>query len=155
LSVDLELQVATHSAEVPSEADFRRWAEAALGDGRGGGGLVIRIVGEEEMRALNRDYRGQDRATNVLSFPFEAPPGVPVDHLGDIVICARVVGREAGSQGKPPRDHWAHLVVHGVLHLLGHDHQNEADAVAMESLEVQILEQLGLPDPYQDAESDE
>lgn len=147
--------MATRSEGVPPEADFRRWVEAALGGGRGRGGLVIRVVGEQEMRRLNRDYRAQDRPTNVLSFPFEPPPGVPVDHLGDILVCAAVVEREAAEQGKRPADHWAHMVVHGVLHLLGYDHQNEGDAVAMESLEAEILGQLGLPDPYRDAESDE
>ncbi|MGD2082065.1 MAG: rRNA maturation RNase YbeY [Chromatiales bacterium] len=154
MSVELELQVATRSEGVPPESDLRRWAEAALGTQRRGG-LVIRVVGEEEMRALNRDYRGKDRPTNVLSFAFEAPPGVPVDHLGDIAICAPVVAREAREQGKRLGAHWAHMVVHGILHLLGHDHQNDSDAIAMESLEAAILGRLGLPDPYKDAESDE
>ena len=146
--VALDVQYATGADGLPSAADFQRWAQAAL-DGRyGAAELVVRIVDAAEGRELNRRYRGIDRPTNVLSFPFEAPPGVVVDHLGDLVICAPVVQREAREQGKPEAAHWAHLTVHGVLHLLGYDHQDEAQAQEMEAMEKRILETLGYGDPY-------
>jgi probable rRNA maturation factor len=106
-------------------------------------------VDEEESRSLNRDYRGKDRPTNVLSFPSSAPAFVGTDLLGDLVICVPVVRREAVEQGKGERAHWAHMVVHGVLHLLGHDHQNSAERLVMERLEKEILASLGFPDPYE------
>jgi probable rRNA maturation factor len=120
---------------------------------RGGGRrkpaeVAIRIVGAEEGRAFNRDYRGKDYATNVLSFPAELPPGVDLPLLGDLAICAPVVEREAAEQHKRPRDHWAHLTVHGTLHLLGYDHLRDAEAEAMEALETRILASLGIADPY-------
>ncbi len=139
-------------APVPARQRLRLWARAALRGAQASGALVIRVVDEPESRTLNRDFRGVDRPTNVLSFPFEPPAGVPAKHLGDIVICAPVVAREAVEQGKPPEAHWAHMVAHGVLHLLGFDHQSDADASEMESLETAVLAGLGLPDPYGNAE---
>ena len=135
----------------PDEEDIRRWVQATLAaEGRDGDAeLTVRIVGEDEITELNRRYRHKDRPTNVLSFPFEAPPGVETDLLGDLVIAAPVVAREAREQGKPLTAHWAHLVVHGTLHLLGHDHQTEAEAEIMEGREIAILAGLGYPDPYQ------
>lgn len=135
---------------LPSPASFRAWVVAALtGAGRRAAAeLSIRLVDAEEGRTLNRDYRGRDYATNVLSFPVELPPGVRSPLIGDIVLCAPVVAREAAGQGKPLRHHYAHLTVHGVLHLLGHDHQDEAQAACMEALEVRVLARLGIPDPY-------
>ena len=109
---------------------------------------MIRVVDEAEGRELNRRYRGMDKATNVLSFPFQAPAGIDSQHLGDLVICAPVVEREAREQRKSLRDHCAHLVVHGVLHLRGYDHQDEREAEEMEALERRILQQLGIADPY-------
>lgn len=137
-------------AGLPAPASFRRWAEAALRGARYRrcAELAIRIVDEAEGLALNRDYRGRDYSTNVLSFPVEPPPGVRLDLIGDLAICAPVVEREAAEQGKPARDHWAHLTVHGVLHLLGHDHVREDQAQVMEDLETRILAGLGIPDPY-------
>lgn len=108
------------------------------------------MVGRAEGSDLNHRYRGRPGPTNVLSFPFEAPPGVRSACLGDIVLCAPVVAEEAADQGKPPADHWAHLVVHGILHLLGHDHHNEVEAARMEALEVRVLRRLGVGDPYGD-----
>lgn len=102
------------------------------------------------MTTLNRDYRGKSGPTNVLSFPADLPPELALPLLGDIVVCAPVVAREAAEQGKPLAAHWAHMAVHGCLHLLGHDHVEEADAVAMETLESTILAQLGFPCPYPD-----
>jgi probable rRNA maturation factor len=109
---------------------------------------VIRIVDEPESRSLNARYRGRDQPTNVLSFPFDAPPVVQSSHLGDLVVCATVVAREAREQGKPPDHHWAHMVVHGVLHLRGYDHLDDTGAMAMETLEKQILDGFGIADPY-------
>jgi len=113
--------------------------------------VSVRIVDANEVRALNRDYRGKDTATNVLSFPAGPLAGLPDDALmllGDIVVCASVVDREAAEQDKAVADHWAHMLVHGTLHLLGFDHENDADAAEMEALETQVLTAHGLPDPY-------
>ncbi len=146
--IDLDLQIASAAADLPSEADFRRWASAALA-GRDGAELTVRIVDEAESSELNGAYRHKQGPTNVLSFPFAAPPGVTLPLLGDIVICAPVVAREAREQDKAPTAHWAHMVVHGCLHLLGYDHLVEEEAQRMESLETNILSGLGYPDPYQ------
>ncbi len=141
---------AVSRAGLPSATSFRRWVEAALRGAkrRKPAELAIRIVDTDEGRALNRDYRGKDYSTNVLSFPAELPPGTNLPLLGDLAICAPVVLREATEQDKLPRDHWAHLTIHGVLHLLGHDHLEDAEAEAMEALETRILAGLGIADPY-------
>lgn len=138
-------------AGVPAPASFRAWVAAALaGAGyRRAAEVSIRIVGDDEGLAFNRDYRGRDYATNVLSFPADLPPDLNLPLLGDLVVCAPVVVREAARHGKPVRDHYAHLTIHGVLHLLGHDHQDEAQAGRMEALEARILSGLGIADPYQ------
>lgn len=134
---------------LPAAASVRRWVAAALVGHRRAVELSVRYVDSAEGRALNRDYRGRDDATNVLSFPAELPPGVRSPLLGDLVICAPVVALEALRQDKPLAHHHAHLVVHGVLHLLGMDHErSEADAEAMEARERTILARLGIPDPY-------
>jgi len=135
---------------VPTSASFRVWVEAALRGAkrRKATELSIRIVDTKEGRTLNRDYRGKDYATNVLSFPIELPPGVKLPLIGDLVICAPVVTREAAEQGKLARNHWAHMTVHGVLHLLGYDHIEDNEAEAMEALETRILAGLGIDDPY-------
>ncbi|RDJ00165.1 rRNA maturation RNase YbeY [Dyella solisilvae] len=135
---------------VPASTSFRTWVEAALRGAkhRKATELAIRIVDTQEGRELNRDYRGKDYATNVLSFPVELPPGVKLPLIGDLAICAPVVTREAAEQGKTARDHWAHLTVHGVLHLLGYDHIDDAEAEQMEALETRILAGLGIDDPY-------
>lgn len=134
---------------LPAAASVRRWVEAALASQRRAIELAVRYVDSDEGRALNRDYRGKDYATNVLSFPVELPPGVRSPLLGDLVICAPVVALEALGQDKPLAHHHAHLVVHGVLHLLGMDHErSEIEAEAMEARERTILGRLGIPDPY-------
>jgi probable rRNA maturation factor len=148
MTLDLDMQYASEAPGLPDESSFRRWVEAALAGQREEAELVIRLVDEEEGRALNRDYRGKDYATNVLSFPFETPPGVELPILGDVAICGPVVLREAAEQGKPVEAHWAHLTVHGILHLLGYDHQEEAEAEQMEALEREVLAELGFADPY-------
>jgi probable rRNA maturation factor len=146
----LAVGYAVPRAGLPSAASFRRWAEAALRGAkrRKPAELAIRIVDTDEGRALNRDYRNKDYATNVLSFPAELPPGVALPLIGDLAICAPMVLREAAEQGKRPRDHWAHLTIHGVLHLLGYDHIDEGEAEVMEALETRILAGLGITDPY-------
>ncbi|HET7921358.1 MAG TPA: rRNA maturation RNase YbeY [Gammaproteobacteria bacterium] len=145
------LQKATQTRAVPSRAQFADWAGAALAGRREAAELVIRIVDEAEARQLNHTWRHKDYATNVLSFPAALPAWVPTPLLGDLVLCAPVVLREAAEQGKPAEAHWAHLVVHGSLHLLGFDHENSTEAEAMESVEIAILAGLGFPDPYRPA----
>ena len=151
MTLELDLQIALDLPGLPTESDFRRWAEAALAGAnyQKNTELTLRVVNEAESAALNELYRHKPGPTNVLSFPFVAPPEVESALLGDIVICAPVVLREAVVQGKTPEAHWAHLVAHGVLHLLGYDH-DETHAEAMESLEIRILAGLGYPDPYGD-----
>jgi len=149
MAIVVELQLASESDEIPPGSRFQRWAEAALEDRRDDAELVVRVVDEAESRQLNRDYRGMDKPTNVLSFPFDAPPGVELDLIGDLVICAPVVQREAQEQGKTAEAHWAHMTVHGVLHLLGYDHIEDDQADEMEALERTILAGLNYPDPYE------
>jgi probable rRNA maturation factor len=150
-SLTLSVGYADSRKGVPAPASFRRWVEAALKGAkyRKATELAIRIVDTKEGRALNREYRGKDYATNVLSFPVELPPGVTLPLIGDLAICAPVVTREATEQGKQARDHWAHMTVHGVLHLLGYDHIEDTEAEAMEALETRILAGLGIADPYE------
>lgn len=152
VSLEVAVSYAVPRKGVPAAASFRRWVAAALDTRIREADLALRIVGEDEGRALNRHYRGKDYATNVLSFPAERPPGLPKNArfplLGDLVICAPVVAREATEQGKPLPAHYAHLTVHGALHLLGWDHDNDVDAHAMEQLEREILAGLGIDDPY-------
>ena len=149
---DVTVTYAAARKGVPSSASFRKWVTAALADRDAPAEMAIRIVGADEGRKLNRTYRGKGYATNVLSFPAELPEGLPEDVelplLGDLVICAEVVAREAAEQGKRPADHWAHLVVHGTLHLLGWDHEADDEAEAMEAREREILAGLGIADPY-------
>ena len=146
--LDVAVGYALPRAGLPSAVSFRKWVAAALAGRIREADLAIRIVDAREGRALNRHYRGKDYATNVLSFPADLPEGVKLPLLGDLVICAPVVAREAREQGKPAVAHYAHLTVHGVLHLLGWNHEDDKDAEAMEQLEREILAGLGLPDPY-------
>ena len=152
--LDVAVGYALPRAGIPAAASFRKWVAAALAGRIREADLAIRIVDSEEGRALNRHYRGKDYATNVLSFPAELPEGLPkgvkFPLLGDLVICAPVVAREADEQGKPRNAHYAHLTIHGCLHLLGMDHLDPREAEAMEQLERDILAGLGVPDPYQD-----
>jgi probable rRNA maturation factor len=135
------VQYACRREGLPLRADFVRWARAALTDS---GQVAIRLVDEDEGQRLNNAYRGKGHATNVLSFPYETEPLL----MGDLVICPTVVAREAAEQGKPLAAHYAHLTVHGMLHLQGWDHENDGDAQAMEDEERKILAALGYPDPY-------
>ena len=145
---------------VPTRRSFTQWAELAMTIARAPRAAAakarrhalpqinIAIMGTREARALNRQFRGRDYATNVLSFPFEPMAGDAGGLIGDIVICPPVVAREAREQGKPLRHHFTHLVIHGVLHLLGYDHEDDDDARKMEKTERQLLESIGIPDPY-------
>lgn len=142
----MTVQYAVARRGVPAAASLRRWAEAALGSARGA--VTLRIVDGAESARLNRRYRRRAGATNVLSFPAAPLPDGRRPLLGDLVIAAPVVAREAAAQGKAPAAHWAHMVVHGCLHLLGYDHEHGAEAAAMEGRERRILRRLGYPDPY-------
>ena len=147
LSVFVESRVGRKG--VPATKSFETWVRTALRGQRGRRQVNIQLFGEREARALNRRFRARDHATNVLSFPYEPLPNEKTGLLGDIVICPAVVAREAAEQGKPPRHHYAHLTIHGVLHLLGYDHQDEAEAGRMEKLERDLLASIGIPDPYE------
>ncbi len=151
--LELDLQIALQQPEdfaLPAQVDFEQWVAAALEGQMQEVQLTIRLVEKDESAALNAQYRDKEGPTNVLSFPFEAPPDVPLPLLGDLIICAPLVVDEAAAQGKAQRAHWAHLVVHGVLHLRGYDHIDDADALEMEDLERKIMAYLGFDDPYMD-----
>jgi probable rRNA maturation factor len=136
-------------AWVPAQRELARWAAAALGRRGSGRELAVAVVSAPESRQLNARFRGRDTPTNVLSFPAAAQPGAAgARALGDLVICPRVLRAEAAAQAKPLRAHWAHLVVHGTLHLLGYDHQRSADARRMERREIAVLRGLGFANPY-------
>lgn len=144
--LNLSVQYACNAQDLPLRSQIRPWVRAALDvDGRRGGQITVRLVDEEEGQSLNRAYRHKDYATNVLTFPYETEPVL----CGDLVLCAPVVAREAHAQEKPLAAHYAHLVVHGVLHLLGYDHeQDEEQALRMEAQERTLLAALGYADPY-------
>lgn len=146
-AAELAIQRETESESLPDDEDIRRFAAAALSD-IDAPVVSLRIVDEPEGRELNRRWRDRDYATNVLSFPADLPEGTGINLLGDIVICAPVVEREAGEQGKTVEAHFAHLLIHGILHLRGFDHMSAEQAEAMESREVLLLADLGFPDPY-------
>ncbi|AVI98659.1 metalloprotease [Haemophilus influenzae] len=148
-SILVDLQIATENIEgLPTEEQIEQWATAAVQPEGDEVEMTVRIVDEAESHELNLTYRGKDRPTNVLSFPFECPDEVELPLLGDLVICRQVVEREAVEQDKPLMAHWAHMVVHGSLHLLGYDHIEDDEAEEMESLETQIMQGLGFDDPY-------
>lgn len=150
----IDLQIASENSEgLPTLEQFTHWVETALAfeaqtEDFPETEMTIRIVDEEESQTLNREYRGKDYPTNVLSFPFEVPEGIELPLLGDLVICRQVMEREAKEQQISLASHWAHLAVHGTLHLLGYDHIEEAEAEEMEGLETQIMQKLGFEDPY-------
>ena len=145
----IDLQIACEQESgLPTAEQIEQWATAAVQPKSDEVEMTVRIVDEAESHALNLNYRGKDRPTNVLSFPFECPDEVELPLLGDLVICRQVVEREAQEQDKPVMAHWAHMVVHGSLHLLGYDHIEDDEAEKMESLETQIMTGLGFADPY-------
>jgi len=146
--VGIDVQYAIQDDSVPGQEDFWRWANAALQGRQDDPELTIRVVDQAESTSLNEKYRGKQGATNVLSFPADVPLEIAGNLLGDLVICAPVVEEEAIAQEKNLDSHWAHMVIHGVLHLIGYDHSSVAAADAMESLEVEILANLDYPNPY-------
>jgi probable rRNA maturation factor len=152
----LDLQIAYNKDKdkknLPNQEDFQRWVEAALIPYKKPFELTIRLVTSEESQQLNSQYRRKDKPTNVLSFPFEVPEGIELDLLGDLIICVPVVEQEALEQNKTLAAHWAHMVIHGCLHLLGFDHIEDDEADEMEALETKIITALGFPAPYEISE---
>ena len=149
IDIILDLQIACENPDgLPSEAEFQRWLTAVLPKFQAQSEVTIRVVDEPESHHLNLTYRGKDKPTNVLSFPFEAPPEIELPLLGDLIICRQVVEQEAIEQQKTAEEHWAHMVVHGCLHLLGYDHIEDDEAEEMEGLETEILAELGYEAPY-------
>ena len=146
--IKVELQNAATQFEVPEEAQFQCWAQAIESSQSNDQTVAIRIVDEEEMTELNCQYRQKVGPTNVLSFPSGLHEDVDIPFMGDVIICAPIVIKEAKEQGKQTLSHWAHMTVHGILHLQGYDHMNEAEAEQMESLEVQVMRTLGIENPY-------
>jgi probable rRNA maturation factor len=156
LDLQLDIQIAVEKENnLPTEEQLNLWVRAVLvrRTEHEEPELTIRIVDEAESQELNNDYRGKDKPTNVLSFPFEAPAHVPIPLLGDLIICKQVVEREAIEQGKTLTSHWAHMTVHGCLHLLGYDHIEDEEAEEMEAIERTVMNELGFEDPYQDDEN--
>ncbi|TVP55131.1 MAG: rRNA maturation RNase YbeY [Halomonadaceae bacterium] len=151
--VTLDLQLACQAPDLPTPSQLERWVRAGY-QGQQDSEVTLRIVTRAESADLNHRYRGKDRPTNVLSFPFEAPQGLTLPLLGDLVICAHVVAQEALEQHKPLTDHWAHMVIHGLLHLQGYDHIEDDEALVMEALEVQLLAALNIADPYDSKDTD-
>ncbi|SFB92734.1 rRNA maturation RNase YbeY [Pseudoalteromonas denitrificans] len=148
--IDLDLQIACEFEDLPSEKSFQQWAQKALEKFKPDAELTIRVADSAESQQLNFEYRGKNKATNVLSFEFEAPQGIEIALIGDLLICPEVVKRESIEQDKEFHHHFAHMVVHGCLHLLGYDHIKEDEAQEMESLEKNILATMGIDDPYRD-----
>ncbi|WP_434926966.1 rRNA maturation RNase YbeY [Shewanella sp. HL-SH8] len=151
INLDLDLQIAVEANNLPTQAQFESWVRIAVGQTMPAVELTIRLVEVSESQHLNHTYRGKDKPTNVLSFPFEAPAEIDLPLLGDLIICVDVVEKEAQQQDKSLEAHWAHMVIHGCLHLLGYDHIIDEEAEEMESLETQLLEHLGFTDPYKEA----
>lgn len=149
MSIELDLQLAVENEEgLPSFDDIHLWLRSTVAKFQPQAEVTVRIVDSEESHQLNHEYRGKDKPTNVLSFPFEAPPGIEMDLLGDLIICRQVVEQEAIEQDKALMAHWAHMVVHGSLHLLGYDHIEDDEAEEMEALETEIMLDMGFDDPY-------
>ena len=148
MAIILDIQSASSSGDAPDEESIKRWVSAVIGSKEGDTELSVRIVDEPEGKKLNEKYRGATGPTNVLSFPFDEKTPEPLPLIGDIVVCAPVVTREAQQQNKDLTAHWAHMIIHGVLHLLGYDHQNDSEAAIMETLETEIMQKLGFAPPY-------
>ena len=144
--ISVEVQRAFESSAIPSNEQFQAWA--AVVATKSDQVISIRIVDEDEITKLNEKYRKKSATTNVLAFPAEIPAGVDLPFIGDIVMCAPIVAKQAAEQGKSPASHWAHMTLHGILHLQGYDHIDAADAEIMESLEVQLMHKLGFANPY-------
>ncbi|WP_440873764.1 rRNA maturation RNase YbeY [Thalassotalea sp. PLHSN55] len=148
--IDLDLQIACDNENIPDKCQFELWVQAVLAQYNKPFELTIRLVNSRESQQLNSQYRDKNKPTNVLSFPFEVPEGIDLALLGDLVICVDVVAQEAKEQDKELIAHWAHMVIHGCLHLLGFDHIEDDEAQEMESLEIDILAKLGFNNPYKE-----
>ena len=146
----LDIQIATEISDYPSEQQFQQWMDTVLTDQDRNSEIVIRLVDAAESAELNQQYRHKPGPTNILSFPFEAPEGFEMDLLGDLVICAPKIVDEAKQQNKRLNDHWAHITIHGILHLLGYDHIKDHEAEEMEALEIKFLNMLKIANPYQE-----
>lgn len=147
----LDIQRIVDLDSLPNDDDLQLWVEKALANYSQDAEVVIRIVDTQEMTELNSQYRSKQGATNILSFPFELPDGVEgIDLLGDLVVCAAVLEQEAKQQNKALSAHWAHIIIHGVLHLLGYDHLTDDEAIEMESKEIVLLQELHIDNPYQE-----
>lgn len=153
--IDIDLQWGVEEQDIPTYDQCQKWVHASVLEPRSFEPveMTIRIVDKDESQQLNADYRDKDKPTNVLSFEFEQPPGLvdigeELPYLGDLVVCAEVVAEEALAQNKPLEAHWAHMIVHGTLHLQGYDHIDEYDAEEMEGIEIEIMQNLGYANPY-------
>ena len=154
-NLSVEIQIACDDPDIPKQDDIRSWAQLAVSSSPSianrDAELAVRVVDSEEIRTLNHEYRQQDKSTNVLSFPAGEMDGLPAHEplvLGDIVVCASIIRSEAAAQGKSLADHWAHMLVHGTLHLMGFDHETDAEAAQMEAMEITLLAVKGITDPY-------
>lgn len=147
MTIHLDVQIVSKQTGIPDVVNFKDWANTVPSSAETN--ACLRIVDELEAKSLNLQYRHIDKATNVLSFPAEIPSQVGINFLGDIVICAPVVEYEVQQQNKASNAHWAHLLIHGILHLQGYDHEEDQAADEMESLEIDILQKLNIPNPYQ------
>lgn len=146
----IDFQIESQSKQLPDQALFKSWVDAVLTDESQDSEIVIRIVDEEEMTRFNEQYRAKKGSTNILSFPFDSPDVVESDLLGDLLVCASVVEKEAAQQHKDLEHHWAHMIVHGVLHLIGYDHIDDIEAEEMETLEIRILKSIQIDNPYEE-----
>lgn len=146
----VDIQTNSESKQLPSKVHFQRWIDAVLNDVTQDSEVVIRIIDEEEMVQFNEQYRKKTDSTNILSFPFETPDNIDSHLLGDLLVCAPVVEKESKQQNKKLKHHWAHLIVHGTLHLLGYDHIDDVEAEEMETLEIKILKTIKIDNPYQE-----
>ncbi len=146
--MNLDIQRIFQNSNIPDDSQIKAWAALALLEDNCNSEILIRIVDENESAALNQQYRQKSGPTNVLSFPFDAPENLELNLLGDLVVCAPVVEKEAEQQGKSINDHWAHIIIHGLLHLQGFDHIEEKDANAMEALEINLLKKININNPY-------
>ncbi len=149
----LEIQNESQSLLIPEKKLFKYWLDAVLKNENQDSEIVIRVVDEDEMIQFNQRYRDKKGATNILSFPFEVPDGVESQLLGDLLVCASVVEREAWQQNKKLEQHWAHLIIHGILHLLGYNHIDDVEAEEMEALEINILSTIGINNPYKETKN--
>jgi probable rRNA maturation factor len=148
MNLSLDLQIATDDPNLPTLSDIESWVSLALGKRKENAQVCVRIVDENEIVELNFNYRAKKKPTNVLSFPADLPDYIDIPMLGDLVICAAVVERESAEQGKSRQSHWAHMTIHGTLHLLGYDHIIDSEATIMENLEIELLDKLKIPNPY-------